>query len=87
MEFTTCASRIKGIKVFLCTVAMLSNPMVPKTFMKSCPLNTIVVDEASQIHIGDYVSLFYKYTSLRKACFVGDDKQCELFTSLYLVYS
>jgi regulator of nonsense transcripts 1 len=46
---------------------------------KGCPLNTLVVDEASQIHVGDYIPVFYnkKYGTLRKACFIGDDKQCK----------
>jgi hypothetical protein len=37
----------------------------------------LVVDEASQIEIGEYLSVFTRYLSIRKICFVGDDKQCE----------
>jgi regulator of nonsense transcripts 1 len=40
------------------------------------PLTTLVIDEASQIEVGDYVAVFSKYvSSLRKLCFIGDDKQ------------
>ena len=76
-EFYTCGSRVKGIKVFLCTLSMLSNDAISKIFAKEFPISTLVVDEASQIHVADYISVFYKYVSLRKACFIGDDKQCE----------
>ncbi|KAL9714395.1 hypothetical protein Ac2012v2_002708 [Leucoagaricus gongylophorus] len=78
-EFYTCGSRVKGIKVFLCTLSMLSNDAISKTFAKEFPISTLVVDEASQIHVADYISIFYKYVSLRKACFIGDDKQLPPF--------
>lgn len=61
---------------------MLSSPLVPKIFMKECPLKTLVVDEASQIHVGNYVSVFYKNANLRKVCFIGDDKQCGCYAQL-----
>lgn len=50
--------------------------------MKECPLKTLVVDEASQIHVGNYVSVFYKNANLRKVCFIGDDKQCGCYVQL-----
>ncbi|KAJ7707600.1 hypothetical protein B0H17DRAFT_522826 [Mycena rosella] len=69
------ASRIKGCQVILCTLSMLSNRFLSK-FLNQVPVNTIVVDEASQIEIGDYIPVFTKYQkSLRKMCFIGDDKQ------------
>lgn len=58
---------------------MLSNPLFQRIFLKECPLKTLIIDEASQIHVGDYVSVFYKNPGLRKVCFIGDDKQCKLF--------
>lgn len=56
---------------------MLSNPNISK-FSNQIRVSTLVVDEASQIEIGNYVSIFASFkASLRKACFIGDDKQCK----------
>jgi regulator of nonsense transcripts 1 len=46
---------------------------------EAAPLRTLVIDEASQIEIGDYIPLFTSHTSIRKVCFIGDDKQCKSF--------
>ncbi|KAJ7170755.1 P-loop containing nucleoside triphosphate hydrolase protein [Mycena crocata] len=75
-EFRTMsAARIKGCQVILCTVSMLSNRFLSR-FTNQIPVNTIIVDEASQIEIGDYIPVLTKFTStLRKAVFIGDDKQ------------
>ncbi|KAK7033216.1 AAA-12 domain-containing protein [Favolaschia claudopus] len=74
-EFRTLGlARLKGCKVFLCTLSMLSNHFLPK-FTNQVPVHTIVVDEASQIEIGDYIPVFDKFKTLRKMCFIGDDKQ------------
>lgn len=36
-----------------------------------------MVDEASQIEVGDYVTVFSEFHhTLCKAIFIGDDKQC-----------
>ncbi|KAJ7650186.1 hypothetical protein FB45DRAFT_11766 [Roridomyces roridus] len=68
-------NRIKGCKVILCTLGMLSNRFIHK-FTSQIPVSTIIVDEASQIEIGDYVPVFHKFhTTLHKMCFIGDDKQ------------
>ncbi|KAJ6513134.1 P-loop containing nucleoside triphosphate hydrolase protein [Mycena sanguinolenta] len=68
-------SRISGCQVILCTLSMLSNKFIKK-FVNQVPVNTIVVDEASQIEIGDYIPVFDRYgATLRKMCFIGDDKQ------------
>ncbi|KAJ7030395.1 hypothetical protein C8F04DRAFT_732230 [Mycena alexandri] len=92
-------SRIKGCQVVLCTLSMLSHYFLFK-FTKQIPVNTIVVDEASQIEIGDYIPgivfsfsspitsdsspVFDKFQgSLRKMCFIGDDKQCKAENFLY----
>jgi hypothetical protein len=45
----------------------------------AAPLRTLVIDEASQIEIGAYIPLFTSHTSIRKVCFIGDDKQCKSF--------
>ena len=55
---------------------MLSNPQINK-FTALVPLTTLVVDEASQISINDYIPALQKFPSLRKMCFIGDDKQCK----------
>jgi superfamily I DNA and/or RNA helicase len=41
------------------------------------PIKTLVIDEASQIEIGDYIPLFTSHSTIRKVCFIGDDKQCK----------
>jgi superfamily I DNA and/or RNA helicase len=79
------SSKLQGVKVILCTLSMLSNTRIT-VFTKVNPLHTLVVDEASQIEIGDYIPVFSAFkNSLRKVCFIGDDKQCKfLFTNLYI---
>lgn len=73
------SSKLQGVKVILCTLSMLSNTRIT-VFTKVNPLHTLVVDEASQIEIGDYIPIFSAFKhSLRKVCFIGDDKQCKFF--------
>jgi hypothetical protein len=56
---------------------MLSNANI-KVFLKKVPMNCLVVDEASQIEIGNYITTFTEFgATLRKVCFIGDDKQWE----------
>lgn len=84
-EFTEhLGVRLKGVQVILCTLSMLSNKHISR-FTSSVPLQTLVVDEASQIEVGDYVSTFAKFSGLRKVCFIGDDKQCKSFKSYWLL--
>ncbi len=55
---------------------MLSNQHISK-FTLHVPVKILVVDEASQIEIGQYISVFSTFkNTLRKVCFIGDDKQC-----------
>lgn len=54
---------------------MLSNPQLGSISQYN-PVTTLVIDEASQIEIGDYMAVFTRYPSLQKLCFIGDDKQC-----------
>jgi len=78
-EFKTSfnSANLKGVDVILSTLSMVTNKQM-KHLVKEVPLTTLIVDEASQIQIGDYVSVFHQYaTTLRKMCFIGDDKQCE----------
>ncbi|KAF7312416.1 AAA-12 domain-containing protein [Mycena indigotica] len=76
-EFKTLShSRMTDCKVILCTVSMLSNYWVKTKFRNYIPVTRIIVDEASQIEIGDYLPVFEKYgEKLEKMCFIGDDKQ------------
>ncbi|KAG2074298.1 hypothetical protein BDR04DRAFT_202613 [Suillus decipiens] len=67
---------LQATPVVLCTLSMLSSSALRKHGgFKAAPLRTLVIDEASQIEIGDYIPLFMSHTSIRKVCFIGDDKQ------------
>ncbi|KIO27806.1 hypothetical protein M407DRAFT_55818, partial [Tulasnella calospora MUT 4182] len=40
------------------------------------PMERLVVDEASQIFVGDYLAMFYKFrATLEKVCWFGDPRQ------------
>ncbi|CCM01391.1 uncharacterized protein FIBRA_03442 [Fibroporia radiculosa] len=64
-------------RVILCTISMLSHPRLGSTGLtRLVPVTTVIVDEASQIELGDYLPLLYKFgQNLRKLVFIGDDKQ------------
>lgn len=64
-----------GARVMLCTLSTLSvNRVKPITHV--VPLHTVLVDEASQIEVGDFVPMLYQYNkTLQKLVFIGDDKQ------------
>ena len=68
-----------GARVLLCTTGMLSTPRLMNCgFMEIVPVQTIIIDEASQIEVGDYLPILARYkTTLRKMVFIGDDKQCK----------
>ena len=70
---------LKGIQVILCTLSMISNPKLQLAGVTEVvPIVNVIIDEASQIEVGQYIPLFKTYgNSLRKICFVGDDKQCK----------
>jgi len=81
-EFNIASNKanLRGIQVILCTLSMLSNFNISK-FTREIPLKVLIVDEASQIEIGNYIAPFSSFKrTLRKACFIGDDKQCEHFS-------
>ncbi|KAK7681870.1 hypothetical protein QCA50_015218 [Cerrena zonata] len=73
--------RLAGSRVILCTLSMLSRPLLATSgIFQSFPLNTVILDEASQIEIGNYLPLLSRHgTSLRKLVFIGDDKQLPPF--------
>ena len=56
---------------------MLSNSELYK-FTNVVPIHTVIIDEASQIEVGDYLPLLHRFRhSLQKLVFIGDDKQRE----------
>jgi hypothetical protein len=62
-------------RVVLCTLSMLSVDKVVHV-ARIIPVQTVIVDEASQIELGDYLPALHLYSrSLRKLVFIGDDKQ------------
>ncbi|EIM87813.1 uncharacterized protein STEHIDRAFT_146026 [Stereum hirsutum FP-91666 SS1] len=68
-------SKLGGAKVILCTLSMMSNPKL-SVFTQAVPVETVIVDEASQIETGNYVPLLHLFkTTVAKVVFIGDDKQ------------
>lgn len=62
--------------VILCTVSMMSGPKLVNVLLKGRRVTHLVVDEASQTYIGDYVPVLHVHgKALTKVAFVGDDKQ------------
>jgi hypothetical protein len=76
-----------GAKVILCTLSMLTSARVGEAgFHRLVPVDMLVIDEASQIELGDYLSAFVQFSrSLRKVGFVGDDEQRTLLFVTLLV--
>jgi hypothetical protein len=69
---------LQGNQVILCTLSMISNPKLRDGLTQAVPIINVIVDEASQIEVGQYIPLFKTFgNTLRKICFVGDDKQCK----------
>jgi AAA domain len=70
---------LQGSEVILCTLSMISDPVLQKIgFTQLVPITNVIIDEANQIEVGQYVPLFKTFgKTLRKICFVGDDKQCK----------
>jgi regulator of nonsense transcripts 1 len=67
---------LKGSRVILCTLSMLSNDRI-SSFSRIVPPNLFIFDEASQIEVGDYIPMLHRYQkTVRKLVFIGDDKQC-----------
>lgn len=56
---------------------LASDRMAKSGFTELVPVETLIVDEASQVEIGDYLIPLSKfYNTLQKIVFIGDDKQC-----------
>ncbi|KAG6862110.1 hypothetical protein C0995_005922 [Termitomyces sp. Mi166 len=66
-----------GSCIILSTLGMLSNPTLDQIGMFGVvPVERLVVDEASQIKIEDFLCVLYGFrASLQKLCFFGDPKQ------------
>jgi superfamily I DNA and/or RNA helicase len=69
--------KLLGSRVILCTLSMLAHQRIPSITLVA-PVETVIVDEASQIEIGDYLPMFSLYNSkLKKVVFIGDQMQRE----------
>ncbi len=66
-----------GAKVILCTISILSHPRLGSAgFISLVPVDTVIIDEASQIEVSDYIPMISKFgKKIRKLVFIGDDKQ------------
>ena len=78
-QFSLHASGLERLlldaRVIICTLSMMSNPQMP-LFETLIPVETVIIDEASQIPLGAYLNFFHTYRqSLSKVVFIGDDKQ------------
>ncbi|KZS94268.1 hypothetical protein SISNIDRAFT_427499, partial [Sistotremastrum niveocremeum HHB9708] len=62
---------------------MLSNKALKEAgFVSRVPVESLVVDEASQIDMGDFLPIIKLYSfRLKRVCFIGDDKQLAPFGS------
>jgi len=84
-----------GSHIILSTIGMLSNPILEDNGAFHCvPVRTLVIDEASQINIFEYMVrtsallwhtspyLFFgqplSFPKLKKVCFFGDPQQCNI---------
>ncbi|PBK86032.1 P-loop containing nucleoside triphosphate hydrolase protein, partial [Armillaria gallica] len=63
--------------IILSTLSMLSNPALDQNGMFNLvPPTNLVVDEASQINVFEYMHVFFKFRNvMTKVCFFGDPKQ------------
>jgi superfamily I DNA and/or RNA helicase len=76
-ELGEAKAQLDDCRVILCTLSMLPNNEIG-AYTSLVPITTVIVDEASQIEVGDYFPLLHLYNStLSKIVFVGDNKQRE----------
>ncbi|KAJ7761888.1 hypothetical protein DFH07DRAFT_411911 [Mycena maculata] len=74
-DFVALQVRMHGSRVVLCTLSMLSNPR-RALVARLVPLQMLVVDEASQVEIRNFVPVLHLFSrTLEKLVFIGDDKQ------------
>ena len=76
-DMDNMVQRLAGSRVIVCTLSMLSHPRLSTTgIFRIVPIDIVVVDEASQIEIGDYLPLLSNFREqLKKLVFIGDSKQ------------
>ncbi|RXW22819.1 hypothetical protein EST38_g3023 [Candolleomyces aberdarensis] len=64
-----------GARVILSTLSNIINQKMAE-ITRVVPVETLVIDEASQIDVGDYLPAINRYQrTLQKLVFIGDDKQ------------
>lgn len=63
--------------IILSTLSMLSNPALDENrIFDLVPPRSLVIDEASQINVFEYMNTFFKFRNVTtKVCFFGDPKQ------------
>ncbi|KAF5335473.1 hypothetical protein D9611_012174 [Ephemerocybe angulata] len=67
---------IGGSCIVLSTLGMLSNPALEERgVFKEVPVERLIVDEASQIRIFEFLHLFERFRDLEKMFFFGDPQQ------------
>ncbi|TFK45821.1 hypothetical protein OE88DRAFT_1083984 [Heliocybe sulcata] len=81
MSSNTVQQRFGGCQVVLCTLDMLSNAQLRnRGITKLIPIKYLIIDEASQIDVNDYIPVFTLFaSSLEKVCCIGDNKQLPPF--------
>ncbi|KAF7977493.1 hypothetical protein HWV62_3454 [Athelia sp. TMB] len=66
---------LSGARVILCTISMITSFRLSYVTL-SVPVERVIVDEASQIEIGQYLPLLSRFEkTLKKLVFIGDEKQ------------
>jgi AAA domain len=70
---------LKDSQVIICTISMISNSKLQGCQLTEVvPIINAIIDEASQIEVGQYIPLIKSFgNTLQKLCFIGDDKQCK----------
>ncbi|KAJ3087977.1 hypothetical protein HK102_009838, partial [Quaeritorhiza haematococci] len=71
------AFELRTIPVILCTLGMLSTtPHLAGSFLSSHNITTLILDEASQTHLGSLIVPLHRLrATLRKVVFFGDNEQ------------
>lgn len=74
-EVVGASRQLRGVRVILCTLGMLSNELI-SPFVHVNPVDILIFDEGSQIEVGNYLPVFHRFMhTLTKIVFIGDDKQ------------
>jgi len=78
---------LKGSQVIISTISMMSNPKLQGLKLTEVvPVINAIIDEASQIEVGQYIPLIKSFgNTLQKLCFIGDDEQCRSCSPVSLV--